>query len=107
MLAVLKYGACLRIAKICIPHPGRMGQLAKICNGDYRERIAKICAPPKSYDPRMDVRSGLNETLGQIRERISHLQDMVISIHNQKMSATLWCLVMRVNGKSLETATWQ
>ena len=55
----------------------------------------------------MDVRLGLNETLGQIRGRISHLQDVVISIHNQKMRATLWCLVMRVNGKSLETATWQ
>ena len=55
----------------------------------------------------MDVRSGPNEAFGQIRERISHLQDMVISIHNQKMRATLWCLVMRVNGKSLETATWQ
>ena len=38
---------------------------------------------------------GLNETLGQISIRgcISHLQDVIISIHHQKMCATLWCLV--------------
>ena len=59
------YGASIRgvFAQICIPHPGRMGQLAKICNGEppgsgkglWRERIAKICAPPKSYYPRMEM----------------------------------------------------
>ena len=38
----------------------------------------------------MDVRSGLNEACGQIRGRISHLQDVVIIIDNQKMRATLW-----------------
>ena len=33
-------------------HPGRMGQLAKICTGDYPGAlIAKICAPPESYYP--------------------------------------------------------
>ena len=24
-----------RVYEICIPHPGRIGQLAKICTGDY------------------------------------------------------------------------
>ena len=69
-----------------------------------REKLTLMWLP---WCEHMDVRSGPNEASGQTRGRVSHLQDMVISIHNQKMRATLWCLVMRVNGKSLETATWQ
>ena len=57
-------------AKICIPHPGRMGQLAKICNGDYpgadceNMRSAKIIlspyAPSATHDfPPKDTFSAL------------------------------------------------
>ena len=47
-------------AKICTPHPGRMGQLAKICTGEpTREQIAKICAPPKSIlSPYEEITTG-------------------------------------------------
>ena len=46
------------------PLPRRMGQLAKICTGETytRERIAKICAPPKSYYPRMGVGVGFGRS---------------------------------------------
>ena len=57
----------------------------------------------------MDVTNELVEMVEAYRE--THLA--IVAYFNGPVPrrpvvrATLWCLVMRVNGKSLETATWQ
>ena len=42
-----------RLAKMCIPHLSEWANLRKYALETPRERIAKICAPRKSYYPRM------------------------------------------------------
>ena len=39
-------------------------------------------------------------------EHQTYLQEVVFSIHNQKMRAILWCLVRREYGQSLGWAKW-
>ena len=46
------------------------------------------------------------QELATCKEHQQYLQEVVFSIHNQKMRAILWCLVRRTYGQSLGWAKW-